>query len=184
MLDKEFYIKNGLIYGAITIAYLMISYAMGIDFMVGMINTVIGFIIPIGILVYIGLEVRKASGGFVKFADNFKSLFLVFALGAFLLMLFNHILNTVIDPDLPYKMYEQVIENTMSMMEGFGTPEEALDATMVAFEEGREKVSENFTALGFVMTYLTSLIMGIIYSLIAAAITKKNNPNPLDAVQN
>lgn len=184
MLDKEFYIKNGLIYGAITIAYLMISYSIGLDFMVGMFNTILGFVFPIGILVFIGFQVRKEFGGFVSFSDSFKSLMIVFALGAFLLMLFNHILNTAIDPDLPYKQYDIVVHNTMETLENFGTPEEAIDETMRAFEEGRDKIHENFTIMGFIGTYMLSLVMGAIYSLIAAAITKKNNPNPLEEVQN
>lgn len=184
MLDKQFYVKNALIYGAVSIAYLMISYSVGVDYMVSFVNTGISFVIPTAVLVFIGIQLRKEMGGFMKFSEAILPLFITYLLGSFLLLAFNHVLNTVIDPDLPYKTLEVVTEKTMAMMEGFGVPDEALDETMKGFEIAKDEAMANFTLFGFIKTYAFSAVFGLIYVLIAGAISQKKNPNPLDQVEN
>lgn len=184
MLDKEFFIKNGFIYGVISIVYLMITYVMGVGAMASLWNTVIQIVVLLGVFIYIGLEARKAFGGYMSFGDAFKSIFLSFALGAFLTLLFNFILNTMIDPALPGKIFESGIETAVSMMERFGADEAAIEQVYDQMMEQRDSVHDSFTLVGFFTSYLVMLFFGGIGVAIAAAITKKNDPNPFSEIEN
>jgi hypothetical protein len=181
MLDKDFYIKNGLIYGVVNIIYLMITYIMGIDVMMSFWNIALSLTVGLGLMVYMGIQVRNSLGGYMTLSDGFKSIIVIYALGTFLYLLFNHLLGTMIDPELPGKLAEATIEKTMSMMESFDVPEEVLEETYSEMENVREDIYDNYTVGGFIKTYITTVAtvaIGAIGVLIGAAITKKENPNP------
>lgn len=178
MLDKEFYIKNGLIYGVISIVYLMITYIMGIDAMISYWNMGISLVVGLGLMVYMGLQSREQAGGFATLGENFKNILIIMGLGYFLYLLFNFALNTIIDPQLPVKMFDATIENTMAMMEKFNVPEEELDAAYDQLEIAKEEIHSTYTIFGFLKSYLIMIGFGSVGAVIAAAITKKENPNP------
>ncbi len=178
MLDKEFYIKNGLIYGVVNIIYMMVTYIMGIETMISFWNIGFSLVFSLAIMIFMGTQVRKARGGYMTLSEGFKSLMVIYALGTFLYLLFNHLLGTVIDPELPGKLAEATIEKTMSMMESFDVPEEVLEETYNEMDTVREDIHDNYTIGGFIQTYVTMVAMGTIGALIGAAITKKENPNP------
>ncbi len=184
MLDKDFYIKNGLIYGIASIVYLMVTYLMGISAMTSMWNSLIQFLVFLGLFVYIGLEARKIFGGYMSFSDAFKSIFLSFALGAFLYLLFNFVLNTMIDPALPGKLFDSGVETAISMMEKFGMGENEIEKVYDEMISKKEEVYDSFTLGGFFLSYVYFLLFGAIGAAIAGAITKKNNPNPFAEVEN
>ena len=50
--------------------------------------------------------------------------------------LFNILLYNVIDPSLTEVVTELTIQNTIPMLESFGTPQEAIDAAVIEIEKG------------------------------------------------
>ena len=178
MQDREFYIKNGLIYGSVNIIYLMITYVMGVDAMMSYYNVIISLVVSLGLMIFMGTQVRSARGGYMSLKEGFKSIMVIYALGAFLYLLFNHMLGTVIDPELPSKMAEATIEKTMAMLESLNVPEDQLDETYDKMGDVKTAVHENYTLAGFVTSYFWTVLLGSIGALIGAAITKKENPNP------
>ena len=184
MMDKEFYIKHGLIYGVVTITYLMITYIMGIGAMVSGWNSAIQFAMAIGLFVFIGIEARKLSGGFINFGEAFKAIFLSFALGSFLFLLFNFVLNTVIDPSLPGQLFEEGVKSAISVMENFGMDEDTVEKTYDQMMESKDKVYDSFTLSGFLLSYVYTLAIGAIGIAISALIVKKKDPNPFSEVEN
>jgi hypothetical protein len=178
MLDKEFYIKNGLIYGVVNIIYLMITYVMGIEVMVSYYNMGLSLLVGLGLMVYMGIQVRTGLGGYMTVSEGFKSIMVVYALGTFLFLLFNHVLATVVDPELPGKMAEAVIEKTMAMVEGFGMDENQMDEMYDQMGEVKTEMYKAYTFVGFITTYLKTVAIGAVGAVIGAAITKKVNPNP------
>lgn len=181
MLDKEFYIKNGLIYGVVNMVYLMITYVLGVDVMISYWNSGASILIGLGMMVYMGIQVRNAQGGFMTLGEGFKSVLVIYALGAFLYLLFNFVLGQVIDPELPGKLAEATLEKTIGMMENFDLPEDQID-TM--YDEMETKIKDQmegmYTLSGFLQTYLMTIAFGAIGAVIGAAITKKENPNPFE----
>ena len=181
MLDKEFYIKNGLIYGTVNIVYLMITYVMGMETMMSYYNVGFSFLIGLTLMVFMGTQVRKELGGFMTLGEGFKNILIIYATGAFLYLLANHVLATVIDPELPSKMAQATIDKTMSMMENFDVPEEQMDETYDELTGSiKESMADTYTLAGFIKTYFMTVAMGAIGSVIGAAITKKENPNPFE----
>jgi len=157
---------------------------MGVGAMTSLWNTVIQIIVFLGVFVYIGLEARKAFGGYMSFGNAFKSIFLSFALGVFLTLLFNFILNTMIDPALPAKLFDSGVETAISMMERFGADESAIEEVYDKMTEQKESIHDSFTLVGFFTSYITMLFFGGIGVAIAAAITKKSDPNPFSEIEN
>ena len=178
MIDKQFYIKNGLIYATVNIIYLMVTYVMGIDTMMSYYNVALSLLVGLGLMIYMGTQVRSALGGYMTVSDGFKSIMVIYALGAFLYLLFNHVLGTVIDPELPGKIAEATIEKTMALMESMNVPEEQLDQVYEEMGQVKEDVYKTYTIAGFAKTYVMTIFVGSIGAIIGAAITKKNNPNP------
>lgn len=179
MQDSQFYIKNGLLYGTVNIIYLMITYVMGVDAMMSYFNVAISMAVGLGLMVFMGIQVRNARGGYMTLGDGFKSIMVIYALGAFLYLLFNHMLGTVIDPELPGKLAEATIDKTISMMESFDMPEDQVEEMYDQLNnEVSKSVYDNYTMFGFVKTYMMTLFFGSIGAVIGAAITKKEDPNP------
>lgn len=179
MLDKNFYIKNGLIYGSINVIYLLITYVMGIDTMTSYANMGISMLIGLSLMVYFGTQVRKAHGGYMTVGEGFKSLMVIYAIATFLYLVVNHLLGTVIDPELPAKMADASIEKAMGIMEMVGAEDEVMDQMYDEMEtKVREETYAIYSVVGFIKLFFQTLAMGAVGSVIIAAILKKANPNP------
>ena len=87
---KEFYIKNGLIYGSINVIYLMITYVMGVDTMTSYGNIGLSMLLGLTLMVYFGMQVRKEKGGYMTVGEGFKSLIVIYSIATFLYLIFNH----------------------------------------------------------------------------------------------
>lgn len=179
MLDKNFYIKNGLIYGAINSVYLLITYVMGMETMTGYANLGFSMLLGVGLMFYFGLQIRKEKGGYMTVSEGFKSLLIIYAIANFLYLIVNHLLGTVIDPELPAKMADASIEKAMGVMEMVGADEDSMDLMYDQMaDEIRKQMFEMFTIFGFIKLFIQSLAIGAVGSVIIAAILKKVNPNP------
>ena len=108
--DKDFVLQHGLLYGLIISAYSLISYLIGLDFMLNWFNVGFALILPFAIMYYIGVKSRQKNGGYITWKESFSELFMVLAAGVFVVVAFNFVLNTLIDPDLPLKLYDQTVE--------------------------------------------------------------------------
>ena len=183
MINKDFYLKYGLIYGVVAIIYLMITYIMGVKAMVSMYNSIGQFIIFFGLFVYIGFEARKAMGGYISFQDAFKSVWISYALGGFLFVLFNFVLNTVIDPELPGKLFDEGINTAISMMQKFGMEDAEVEKVYDQMTAAKDEVYESFTLQGFLLTYVYYLFGGAVGAAIVGLIVKKENPNPFEEIE-
>lgn len=133
-------------------------------------------------LFFIGTQAKKANGGFISFGEAFKTIFFSFAMGALLFSLFNFLLNTVIDPDLPMRIYEATISNSMEMMENMGMQGDQLEKVYEEFEKKKDDIANQYNFLGFMQSYLVSLVFGAVLILIVSLIVKKDNPNPFNNV--
>jgi len=177
-INKDFILQYGLLYGVTMSGYSLISYIIGIDFMLNWFNVGFAFLLPFGLTYYIGTISRSKNGGFISWKEAFTELFLVLAAGFFVIVAFDFVLNTLIDPELPMELYDKVVEKTMKMLQGIGSDEATLNETYKKFEEGRVAVSEKYTAFGVIRTYISGLFFqGLVAALIALFI-KKENPNP------
>jgi hypothetical protein len=179
---RDTYIKLGLLFAAVGIGYQLLAYIIGIDFYASFTNAGLTLLVSIGLLVAVTLQMRKANGGFAEFKTLFLDLFFVLVAGVFLTTLFDFVLNTAIDPDLPVKVIDESTEKTMAMMEGM-VPEEELDKTYNQLQAAKEEVKDKYTFGGLFMTYFTSLAIWMIPALIMALIFKKEPSSPFNDLE-
>jgi Protein of unknown function (DUF4199) len=130
----------------------------------------------LGYGIYSGINYRNEIGGYLSFGKAFQHGFVVFAVSALISTIFNILLYTVIDPELPEKITEVAVENAQKMMEGFGMSGDQLDEAM---EKTKEDTIKRYTAGGLAMSYGFTLIGCAIFALISGAIAKKKEPETL-----
>ena len=87
--------------------------------------------------------------------------------------MFNILLYNVIDPTLPEVMKELTVERTVTMMESFGTPLEAIDASIPEIEKS---IEENTSAMGIIKATPWGLLFVFILAAISSIFVKKNEP--------
>lgn len=164
--------KMGAFFGLIQIVITMLLYVMGVEYMVKWWATFLVFGAVIGLLIYGGLKWRKSNGNVAPYGKMFLYLWLVFIAMFAVSTIFNIILYNVIDPDLASNMKEAVIDATMSMMESFGAPEEAVEQAMVEFDTFEDKLS----ATGQMISAFYAFLWGAVLAAILALFLKKNEP--------
>lgn len=130
-------------------------------------------VVNLGLVIYFGLQYRKEEEGYLTFKEAFLHGFVLLLVSGFIGTLFSILLYNVIDPELPEILTDATIEQTRSMMEGFGTPSSAMDE---ALEKVKEDAPNNYTIGGLFKAYGFLTIFYLIISLITGAIVKKSEP--------
>jgi hypothetical protein len=166
-------IRWGGILGAVSILITMTLYAVDYSLMVQLKTLFISLLIYLGLVIYAGINYRNSIGGFLSFGKAFQHGFLVLAISALISTIFNILLYTAIDPELPQKLTDASIENTRQMMENFGAPEDQVDE---ALEQARERSNDQFSVGGLALGYVWILVFSAIMALISGLIVKKNEP--------
>ena len=134
-----------------------------------------GFVLILFVFTYpvvVTVRYRKNHGNVLIFKDTFFMLFLISFIrgvlsGAIFLLLFH-----VIDPGLSDYIKEKTIENTMKMLQSFGSSEEAINEAIERLQNSPDQFSVNQQLKGT----LWSIPIIAVFSLIGAAIIKKNPP--------
>lgn len=165
-------IKYGLIGGFISILLQAIFYLMGVELMATWWVGILILIAIITLYVVLSLRIRKDNGGFITFKEAFvRTLIMCFIAGT-ISTLFGLLLYHVIDPELPEKLQNAILEKTTSMMERMGAPQEKIDEVV----EKMNEAGNSFSVKGQIMSYFKGIIFGLIFALIMAAIMKKARP--------
>jgi hypothetical protein len=166
-------IRWGGILGAVSILITMTLYAVDYTLMVQLKTLFLSLLIYLGLVIYAGINYRNSIGGYLSFGKAFQHGFLVLAISALISTIFNILLYTAIDPELPQKLTDASIENTRQMMENFGAPEDQVDE---ALEQARERSDDQFSVGGLALGYVWILVFSAIMALISGLIVKKNEP--------
>ena len=170
---KEEVLKAGLIMAGVTIIMTMLVYLINIELMVSWWFGLLSLTLSMGVAIYLGISYRNLTGGFLSYKGALKFSFLAFLVSYAVGIVFNILLYTVIDPSLPEVMKELTVEATVGMLESFGTPQEAIDASIVEIENS---VMESTTPAGILKSAPWGVIIIFIFALIASIFIKKNEP--------
>ena len=166
-------VKYGLIAGFIGVLLSTLTYAMGVAYMANLWTGLLILVIIIVMYVILSIRIRKDAGGFITFKDAFIRIFIMCLIAGVIGAIYNIILNTLIDPELPQKLQVVIIEKTTSMMEKFGAPQEEIDK---AIDKLQNEAANKFTVLSQLKGLAIMTIVSAIFALILAAIVKKNPP--------
>lgn len=167
--------KNGLIIALITtVISLTIHFINPILVYTNFWIQIASFVLFIVLLVYAGKSIRKELGGYWSFGDAFKSFLIIALILAAVTTLYNVVLMTVIDPELPKKAAIAVEETQRSMMTKFGATEEQINDALSKAGNMEDKLK--ITPKNVITSFGFGLAIYGVLALILAAILKKNPP--------
>lgn len=174
---KKIIQNYGLIVAGIGILYTAIAYLTGNPglftiWYLGLSVGLLGIVIEV-----IGVTKYKASqGGFMSFKEGFTVYFMIALVATLVSTLFSLLIFNVVDPEFADLVNNEILETTISRMEGFGTPEEVIKRTMEQMEES----GGQFTAANQLKSMAYAMIFNAVVGLIVAAFTKKARPLVMD----
>ena len=181
-LNRDFFVKHGLIFGGVGIVYALIAYLIGIEFMAGTANSLINLTIIVGLMFFIGTTARKMAGGFISFNNVFKAIFFSVFLGTILYILFNLLLFTLIDPELFDRVWEYSMDKQVTQLEDSGMSDDQIDDTLAMSETIREYNVDEIFGMGLYLEIIATSVFMAIPSLIVAAIVKKTPPPTIETL--
>jgi hypothetical protein len=111
-------------------------------------------------------EVKSLNGGYLGFGEGFKNGLLMMAVVALIMSLFTYVYFTYINPDF----VDFVSERAREEMENRDLSDAEIEKAM--------DVAQMFMSVNFmtIMALVGNVVIGAIFSLIAAAIMKKERP--------
>ena len=165
-------INRGLYLGGFLVLVTVLGYVLNMELLV---KWWLGILLLLVIVIVGIVSVAKAKDileGFISFKQAFTAYFVTVAIGVLISVVFNIILFVFIDPEAAHQLQQQIIDNTVNMMEGFGAPADAIAEQVDKME------SQNQFSLGTqLMSIAWQLLIYAVIGLIVAAIMKKSNPD-------
>ena len=166
----NFSLTNGALLGVVMVIAFLLLYVIDAEYFISWWSNLLGFGIVVGMSISMGIKYRKACGNVLNYGQSFLVVLLISAIGSSLIYsIFEFLMYTVIDPDLP----QMVEDNSMEMMDKFASnmPEADYNRTM----QEMDKISESFTLGRFMLNGLLvkSLLWGIV-ALLTCLFVKKN----------
>ncbi len=166
-------LKSGLYAGAINLVLVLILFILGPGSFANMWTGILTMLLSIAILVIFPLMHRKEIGGYWSFGEAFKFILIMSVIILVCSTLTNLVLFKLVDPEFMNKVKEISIDNTIKMLEGFGSPEDAISKAV----EGIEKqFADQQTPMGYLMGVVKGLAIFAVLGAIIALIIKKNKP--------
>lgn len=171
---KQYILSKGLTLGGIVSVILFLEYIINKDLMLNTwLGVFVGYALPITYIVFMTRAYRiKHNDAYLEFREAFSVAFGIAAMMTLLYTVTTILLYNVIDPSLVDFMVEGVINTTVEMMEGFGTPEKDIKEVI----KGLEKMGDGFTPLGLLKSSFWGLAIWAVFCLLIAAATKKSRP--------
>lgn len=171
---RDHIVKYGLFVSGFQIGLTLILYVMGPEVMSNWWVGIASFVISLVICVMGIMNYKKLQEGYLAFKEAFTLAFGILMVAAVIGVLFNGLLYNVIDPELSEELTEIAIQNTVEMMEKFGSPESEIDKQVEKLNQGV------FTFSAQLKNLIWAVPITAIFALILAAFLKKKRPEILD----
>lgn len=171
---KDYILKNGLILGSISIILLVASYAIGVDFFLNNIWSIIKGILPYVVLIFLVIEYKKLVGGYISFKETFTVTLGITVAGAFLSTFFSILLFNFIDPDFAVLLKDFTVEKLAVQLDQLPESNPMYSVMETLIEQTQEEDIYSISNQASALFY--SLFFHIIFSAIIAAFIKKDKP--------
>lgn len=168
--------KNGVGLGLISLVLMIISaYALVAAtsmWTVFLVPVVLGLLIPLGLLIYLSIDLRKKVGGFWNFRQATSGIFIMLLVSYIISNVGNLAFTKLIEPDMPAKMQSTIVDVTSRMMASQGMDEEVIEKKVDDMNAEFEK-KQNGTVMQTVQGHLIGIVIMFVVSLLFGAIFKK-----------
>lgn len=162
-------LKWGLITGVALVLYTTLLYVLDLVTNRGL--SVIVYVILAGGLVLGMREYRTANGGYMTYGNGINIGALLSAVAGFLSSTFSVFYTQIIDPTFQSRVTEQI---RAQMEEQGNLSDEQIDQAL--------EIAQKFQSPGitFIVGILGTILVGVILSLVIAAIIRRNKSNPFE----
>ncbi|GLR16673.1 DUF4199 domain-containing protein [Portibacter lacus] len=170
-------VKYGLFFFLVSSGITLVQFLVAKE---SMFSPVLGMVLSIGLsILFIVLSIRadRDNEPGYTMAEGIKAGMITYGIGTLLSMAFMYVLANFIDPslgDTAIELSKEIAAKTAETVANFGGLDEAQKAEMLSEMENQE-IPNPFSIVQLGIGWVVSLIFpGLIISLIAAAIMKKN----------
>lgn len=168
-------LKNGLIWGAISIVLFLVIYYIAPELLGSWIGNGITFLVGIGLAVFFCLDLRKQAGGYWNFSQALLNIFIMFLISTAMLYFFTIIFSKYIEPEYAERMKTMMMENVESTYRSVGLDSSRMDEEMSKMSVELDKtLNPSFSQM--IVGFGISATLYFIGALIFAAIFKKERP--------
>ncbi|HLV13974.1 MAG TPA: DUF4199 domain-containing protein [Xanthomarina sp.] len=165
-------INYGLYLGAALSLFTVFAYAVNLDLFTKWWYGIALMILVIVFGIISSMTSKKLKGGFINFKEAFTSYFIAIALGIVISSVVSFLVFNVIDPEAAKLLQEKILDSQVTMMRGFGAPEDAIAEVVEQLEK-----EENMFALSKVLQSIAFQLVGFsVVGLIVALVVKKEDP--------
>ena len=175
--------EHGVILGLIGISVNVLLYFMGPEYMVKLWVGLINLLLTIGLLIFFGIMYRRSIGGYMNYWNAYVASVIMMCISGVLGVIYGIVLFHVIDPELPMKMHDAIMQSTVNWMQDFKVPQEKIDQII---DQMQKQGSNEFTIGRQLLGFVWIAVASGIFSFLIAAFTKKRKPiideNPIDQV--
>lgn len=135
---------------------------------------VLGLLIPLGIVIFLVLRLRKINGGYWGYRQALENIFIVLVVSVVISTIGTHLFNVAV-PQVQQDLLENSMQINIEQLEKFGLDNETLDTMVDAIEDQKEQVGI-FSAGEIFQGIMISTILSFVFALILASIFKREKP--------
>jgi putative flippase GtrA len=158
----------GIVLSLITIAI----YAVNLDLMVNMWLGIGILLVVIVFGIVSTIKAKTVQNGFINFKEALTAYVVATAIGIGISTVVSFIVFNFVDPEAAEYIKEKTIEVTVTMLEGFNTPSDAIAKAVEDIENQNQ-----YAPLNLLKSFAFGMVLQIIIGLIVAAVMKKNHPD-------
>ncbi len=171
---KKYGLQFGLYITLINTLYIIVGYAIDLNYLVSAWGGLGLFIISLTLLVFATIQARKEMGGYIEFKDAFSTFMTAFVVYSLANLLLSYVLFNVVDPQAAVQLKDITVQVTAERLQSFGVPEADIDASIEEVKNMEQYSLANLFK-GFGYSFIGYAIIGLIVS----AIVKKKEPTAL-----
>lgn len=165
-------LKYGLILGLINVAFSLAVILINYQLMLSTWFGIVGFAIYIVVLLIAGFDLRKQYGGYLSFRNAFISTLLILLIAGAVSLVYNILVFNIFAPEMADTLHSEIVNKTANMMESVGAEDEVIDETVAQME-----ANNPYSIGNLIMSYIYTMVGGIILALIIGVIVKKKKPD-------
>jgi len=126
-----------------------------------------GYLVFLGILWFMLVNLRKANGGYIELREAFGATFVTVLIAGLLSVSFQYLYTFVIDPGYT----DRVLDATVKTLEKSGAPDDKIDQMVDQIQKAKV-----FRLSDVLMGYFSGVIVDCLFGLVVSLIVKKSRP--------
>lgn len=162
----KFALNYGMLLGAVSVIFSFMLYTLDMHYQGGFGVMAVSALLSLAAIIIGLIQFKKANGGYMSFGQGFKIGIGICLIAGIIGIIFNQIMQNVIDPDMMAKAMEyqegQLVERGL-------TPQQASDQMEMGKQFAEPMWQITFGLIG-------SVLFGVLLSIVPALVIKKAKP--------